>query len=127
MPVSTLESRGPGDGDRASLTGIVAGELQSLQNLYARHGVRAYSLALRLTGDAQSAESVVEAVFLAVWRNAASHRLDETGIAGWLAGLVEYRSLAGPTSLRTSPVASDSRVGRPEVMAMARVVGRRRR
>ena len=92
--MSTLESRAADEADRASRAGIIVGELSSLRDLYARHGVRTYSLALHLTEDAPIAESVVEAVFLAVWRNAASPRFGGTDVGAWLAALVEYRAPA---------------------------------
>ena len=54
-PVSTVE-----DDDRQALARIANGELNALEALYDRYRAMAYSIALRVTGDASLAEDVLQ-------------------------------------------------------------------
>jgi hypothetical protein len=56
--------------DDALVNAIGRGDRHAMTLLYGRHRVRVYRFALRITGDASSAEDVVSEVFLQVWRHA---------------------------------------------------------
>ena len=59
------------DADQLILGRVAAGELNALEELYDRYRTMAYSIALRITADATTAEDVVQDAFLGAWRNAA--------------------------------------------------------
>jgi RNA polymerase sigma-70 factor (ECF subfamily) len=61
-------------GDEKLLEGIRRKEPEAIEALYDQLSRQAFGLAYRILGDGQSAEDVVQDVFLNVWRQA--HRLD---------------------------------------------------
>jgi RNA polymerase sigma-70 factor, ECF subfamily len=71
-----------GDGDL--LGRIAAGDLESFQTFYGRYAGRVLAYARQLSRHRDVAEDVVQEVFVAVWRRAASYRPDRGDPAGWL-------------------------------------------
>jgi RNA polymerase sigma-70 factor (ECF subfamily) len=67
--------------------------------LYDRHARVAYSLAYRLLGSRESAEDLVQDVFLAVWRGSQSYSPLRGSVRTWLLSIVHHR---GVDRLRTS-------------------------
>ena len=61
--------------------------------LYGRHHVRVYRFALRITGDASSAEDVVSEVFLQVWRQADKFE-SRAQVSTWLLAIARNKSLS---------------------------------
>ncbi|HEX6899678.1 MAG TPA: RNA polymerase sigma factor [Thermoanaerobaculia bacterium] len=77
------ESQGaPGDGDL--LDRIAQGDLDSFQTFYGRYAGRVLAYARQLGRNRDGVEDVVQEVFVAVWRRAASYRPDRGDPAGWL-------------------------------------------
>jgi RNA polymerase sigma-70 factor (ECF subfamily) len=72
---------------------VVARDETALAALYDRHGRTAFALACRVVGDAETAEEVVQEVFLAVWRRADSYRSDRGSVRGWLLTSVRNRAI----------------------------------
>jgi len=70
--------------DAALLGRIAEGDLESFQSFYGRHAGRVLAYARQLGRNRDVAEDVVQEVFVAVWRRAASYRPDRGDIAGWL-------------------------------------------
>lgn len=66
---------------------------EGIEMLYDRYGRLAYSLALRVLGDAQAAEDVVQESFLAVWRRAAGYREERGSLRTWVCSIVHHRAL----------------------------------
>lgn len=67
--------------------------------LYDRRARVAYSLAYRLLGSRESAEDLVQDVFLAVWRGSQSYSPLRGSVRTWLLSIVHHR---GVDRLRTS-------------------------
>jgi len=61
--------------------------------LYDRHSRSAYSLAYRMMGEKQSAEDLVQEVFLKVWRNSGSYRADRGSVRTWILSIVHNRGV----------------------------------
>jgi len=84
------EVRDAGDED---LLGLVAGgDEQALSELYDRYSRPVYATGVRLLGDAQLAEELVQDAFTSVWRNAASFDPARAGFATWLYRIARNRA-----------------------------------
>ena len=70
----------------------VAGDLRAFESLYRRHGGRAYAIALRLTGNPDRSEEIVQDVFLQVWKRLGSFE-GRSRFSTWLHRLTVNRSL----------------------------------
>jgi RNA polymerase sigma-70 factor (ECF subfamily) len=95
--MTDAEARGAGrqpsladDVDRAVLERVAAGQLDALEELYDRYRTMAYSIALRITADASTAEDVVQDAFLGAWRNAARYAEGRGSVKTWLLSNVHH-------------------------------------
>src|SRR4051794_943752 len=61
--------------------------------LYDRYRTMAYSIALRITSDASTAEDVVQDAFLGAWRNAARYVDARGSVKTWLLSIVHHRAV----------------------------------
>jgi len=66
------------------LAAIAAGQREAVTGLYDRYHQVAYALAMRMLGDAASAQDCVEAVFVDLWRQRATLVQPGGDVAGWL-------------------------------------------
>jgi RNA polymerase sigma-70 factor (ECF subfamily) len=64
---------------------------QALSELYDRYGGLIYGAGIRYLGDRTLAEDLVQDVFLAVWRNAASFDPSRAGFAPWVYRITRNR------------------------------------
>jgi RNA polymerase sigma-70 factor (ECF subfamily) len=71
-------------GDAVLLARIGEGDLEAFQTFYGRFAGRVLAYARQLCRNREVAEDVVQEVFVAVWRRAASYRPDRGDPAGWL-------------------------------------------
>jgi RNA polymerase sigma factor (sigma-70 family) len=80
--------------DDASL-GALIGDRDSLaiDELYERHGSACYGLARRVVADEQLAQDVVQEVFLAIWRGAATYDGSRGSLSTWLFSLTHHKSV----------------------------------
>ena len=81
------------DADRAVLALVADGQLGSLQELYDRYKIMAYSIAVRITSDASLAEDVVQEAFLGVWRNAGRYVEGRGSVKTWVLSIVHHRAV----------------------------------
>ena len=81
------------EADGAVLDRVSAGRLDALEELYDRYRTMAYSIALRITGDATAAEDVVQDAFLGAWRNAARYDRGRGSVKTWLLSIVHHRAV----------------------------------
>jgi RNA polymerase sigma-70 factor (ECF subfamily) len=61
--------------------------------LYDRHSRAAYSLGYRIMGQRQTAEDLVQEVFLKVWRSAMSYRAERGSVRTWILSIVHHRGI----------------------------------
>ena len=80
--------------DEATLGELIAGrDPAALEQLYDRHGAASYALARRVVADEQLAHDVVQDVFLAIWRGAASYDGSRGSLATWLFTLTHHKAV----------------------------------
>jgi RNA polymerase sigma-70 factor (ECF subfamily) len=72
---------------------IAQGSPEGIELLYDRYGRLAYTLALRVLGDAGAAEDVVQEAYLSIWRRAASYRPHRGSLRTWVCSIVQHRAI----------------------------------
>ncbi|HEY2916204.1 MAG TPA: sigma-70 family RNA polymerase sigma factor [Candidatus Limnocylindrales bacterium] len=92
-PAGPAAGADPNEADLADLARLVRGEPDALEGLYGRYGTMAYSIALRITGDAGTAEDAVQEAFLGAWRNAGRFVPDRGTVRTWLLAIVHHRAI----------------------------------
>ncbi len=86
--------------DEALLQLVIRRSERALGALYDRYGRVSYAIALRVTGDRQTAEEVVQDVFQQIWQTASGFRA-ESGAAGtWLMSIARHRAIDATRSKR---------------------------
>ena len=98
----TLELSSEPCSDAAFLLMVARGDRHAMRMLFARHKVRVYRYALRLTNDDAIAQDIVNEVFLVVWRRAGRFE-GRSEVATWLLAIA--RNLVA-TTLKRRPVQS---------------------
>jgi RNA polymerase sigma-70 factor (ECF subfamily) len=68
-------------------------DVNAFEQLYKRHSRVVYSLVLRILQQTQTAEEVVQDVFLQVWRNAAQYQESRGPFVPWLLTMARNRAL----------------------------------
>jgi RNA polymerase sigma-70 factor, ECF subfamily len=66
---------------------------EALSELYNRYSRLIYSLAIKMTGDAGTAEEVTQDVFLRAWENAKTYRPEQAKVRTWLARIARNRAI----------------------------------
>lgn len=85
----------------AELLALVRRRQESaLGALYDRHGRLIYAIALRITGDRETAEEVVQDVFQNVWQAAGSFQPEIGAFSAWLLGIARHRAIDATRSKR---------------------------
>src|SRR5450432_3618800 len=80
--------------DDANLGKLIAErDPAALEELYDRHGGACYGLARRVVGDEQLAQDVVQEVFLAIWRGAATYDASRGSRSPCLFALTHHKSV----------------------------------
>src|SRR4051794_4239799 len=83
----------PGVDDETLIGLIDARDELALSSLYERYSRRLYQIALRITGDAHSAEEVIQDAFQSVWLRASQFRSNAGTVQAWLSGIVRNRAI----------------------------------
>jgi RNA polymerase sigma-70 factor, ECF subfamily len=86
-PKSGCEERS----DDALIAAVAQGDKPAMKVLYARHNVRVYRFALRLTRDEALAEDVVSEVFLHAWRGAKNFQA-KSKVSTWLLAIAHNKA-----------------------------------
>ena len=76
---------------------VVAGSEEALAALYDRHASGVYAIGLRLTGDRQLAEEIVQESFLALWNRAEQFDAGAGSLRAWLQTIARNRSAPTPS------------------------------
>jgi RNA polymerase sigma-70 factor (ECF subfamily) len=79
--------------DEELMTLVERRESSAFAVLYDRHGGAAYSLALRIVGDAAAAEDVTQEAFLSLWRTRARFDATRGSVRSWLLRIVRNRAI----------------------------------
>jgi RNA polymerase sigma-70 factor (ECF subfamily) len=79
--------------DESILVKLAAGDSRALGALYDRYGRLAFFAAGRMLGDRAAAEDVVQDVFIAIWKHAASFDPGRGRVRTWLLASVRHRCI----------------------------------
>ncbi|MBV9279243.1 MAG: sigma-70 family RNA polymerase sigma factor [Chloroflexi bacterium] len=79
--------------DEELIAAIQRKDVRALEELYDRHRVLAFSLALRVLGNATDAEDVLQESFLNVWRASQTYRPERSSGRSWIMTIVHHRSI----------------------------------
>lgn len=79
---------------------VLRREEQALGAIYDRYGRLVYAVALRITGDRQTAEEVVQDVFQNIWQSAAGFQAGVGSFTSWLLGITRHRAIDATRSRR---------------------------
>jgi RNA polymerase sigma factor (sigma-70 family) len=106
------------DADRAVLARVAAGQLDALQDLYDTYKTMAYSIALRITNDAGTAEDVVQEAFLGAWRNAGRYVEGRGSVKTWLLSIVHHRAIDAIRRRRPTVELPDREAPPPDALTL---------
>jgi RNA polymerase sigma-70 factor, ECF subfamily len=90
-PVAPSKSGCEERSDDTLIAAIAKGDKPAMKVLYARHNVRVYRFALRLTRDEALAEDVVSEVFLHAWRGAGNFQA-KSKVSTWLLAIAHNKA-----------------------------------
>lgn len=68
-------------------------DVHALETLYRRHARAVYSLALKMLGDPDTAEEVVQECFLKLWRQPYLYQEQRGRLLPWLLGVAHHRAV----------------------------------
>jgi RNA polymerase sigma-70 factor (ECF subfamily) len=86
-------SRLPAGDDAELLRRMAAGDESALGELYDRWSPLVHSVVIRVVGDPDDAEELVEETFWQAWRQAGRYDASRGGISGWLVVIARSRAL----------------------------------
>ena len=86
--------------DEELLELIVRRQDAALGEIYDRYGRLTYTIALRITGDRETAEEVVQDVFQNVWQAAGGFQSGIGSFSAWLLGIARHRAIDATRSKR---------------------------
>jgi RNA polymerase sigma-70 factor (ECF subfamily) len=97
----------PAPDDKVLLARVAASNNQALDLLSERYARVVYSLALRMLGNPELAEDIVQETFWRVWRRSATFQSGRGSVAGWIYGIARNlcidelrRQRARPSEIR---------------------------
>lgn len=79
--------------DEQLMAGLAAGDILALEALYDRYVALVFSVGLRVLGDRQLAEDVVQDVFLRLWRRPLSYDAARGRFVSWLLSVARNRAI----------------------------------
>lgn len=91
--------------DVALLAAVAEGDQAALASLYDRHGGLAYGLAMRIVGEPELGEEVVQEAFLKVWRRAGSFDPDRASVVTWLVTITRNCAIDSLRREKSQPLA----------------------
>ena len=87
-------------GDEELLELVLRRQDAALGAIYDRYGRLIYTIALRITGDRETAEEVVQDVFQNVWQAAGGFQPGIGSFSAWLFGIARHRAIDATRSKR---------------------------
>ena len=79
--------------DAMMVSAIRSGDEQAMAQLYDRYSPIVYSVALRVLGDSDAAEDILQEVFLQLWRSPELFDANRGSLSGWLAVIARNRAI----------------------------------
>ena len=89
--------------DQALLARVADGDSRALDTLYDRYARVVYGVALRILGEAELAEDVVQETFWRVWRRARTFQSGRGKAAAWIFGIAHNLSVDELRRQRSRP------------------------
>jgi RNA polymerase sigma-70 factor (ECF subfamily) len=89
--------------DRALLARVAEGDSRALDTLYDRYSRVVYGVALRILGQAELAEDVVQETFWRVWRRSRTFQSGRGQVASWIFGIAHNLSVDELRRQRSRP------------------------
>jgi RNA polymerase sigma-70 factor (ECF subfamily) len=91
-PTESASAPGVAATDEELIRRVLRHDEPALGLIYERYGRLVYTIALRITGDREAAEEVMQDVFQAVWQGAASFQPNGS-FSAWLMGIARHRAI----------------------------------
>jgi len=91
--LAVLDPLVPAQADRALVRRMAAGDEAALGELHDRYAPLLHSVLLRMLGDAEDAEEVLEETFWQAWRQAGRYQEGRGGISTWLVMMARSRAV----------------------------------
>ena len=79
--------------DQRLLAAVAQGERDSFAALYDRLSGPLYALCLRMTGEAQEAEDILQEVCVTIWRRASSYDPERSSVFSWAVHLTRCKAI----------------------------------
>ncbi len=79
--------------DETLIAALAGGATWAMDLLYQRYSRTLYSLAYRMVNDRQTAEDLLQEVFLKVWRYATSYAPQLGSVSSWLTSIMRHRAI----------------------------------
>lgn len=79
--------------DESLISALAAGASWAMESLYQRYSGLLYSLTYRMVTDRYVTEELLQDVFLAVWRHAASYTSRLGTVRSWLISMMRHRTI----------------------------------
>jgi RNA polymerase sigma-70 factor (ECF subfamily) len=87
------EQQVPSPDDRGLLQRVADGDEEALRALYERYAGLLYALALRIVGDRQLAEEVLQNAFVNCWKRAGQFDAERGQVRAWLFGITRNSAI----------------------------------
>jgi RNA polymerase sigma-70 factor (ECF subfamily) len=88
-----LTRLGPAASDAEIGRALAAADVDALALVYDRYGALAYTVAVRILGDARLAEDIVQESFLKLWNSASAFDAGKGSLRAWLLTSVRNRAI----------------------------------
>jgi RNA polymerase sigma-70 factor (ECF subfamily) len=89
--------------DEALVRLLVEKDVRALETLYQRYSRPIFSLALKILGDREVVEEVVQEVFLRLWTRAQGYNAERGKLLSWLLTITHHRAIDELRRRRTQP------------------------
>lgn len=80
--------------DEQLMNHLVRGDQSALETLYQRHSRVVYSVAFQITGEAASAEELLQDTFFQLWQKASQFDLARGSLIAWLLTMTRHRAIS---------------------------------
>lgn len=77
----------------AAIARVAAGERAALHDVYQRTSAKLFGICLRISGDREAAEDILQEVYVSVWRRAGRFDANRASPITWLAAIARNRSI----------------------------------